>query len=204
MCERGPAVREERGFRHQWRDPDRSGPQCVQFTVLAVRTDNNIYRPREAQLSALLPRSVPLEPPPEPGRSRTTGGRVHRYKGHAVQKNIADIYGPQARTEPENDDIWATIFQEATDTIDTTSDLVPYWVFTSDGSDAARIERHAPILPISQKEQQLAELKESLAVCRMVFGQPRQDDLVEYLLKHLSAGEVETALADLQIDLSPF
>ena len=37
----------------------------------------------------------------------------------------------------------------------------------------------------------------------MAFDQPRQDDLVEYLLQHLSEDEIETVLADLQIDLSP-
>lgn len=92
------------------------------------------------------------------------------------------------------------MFQEAADDTDVNSELIPYWVFQEDNSDSAGIERHAPVLPVSREEQQLAELKESLAVYRMAFGQPRQDDLVEYLLQHLSPEEIETALADLQID----
>jgi len=95
------------------------------------------------------------------------------------------------------------MFQKAADDAGADSDLVPYWVFPDDNSDAAKIERHAPVLPVSSEEQQLAELKESLAVYRMAFGQPRQDDLVEYLLQHLSEDEIETVLADLQINLSP-
>lgn len=130
-------------------------------------------------------------------------GRVHRYKGHAVRKNVAAAYGPQALTETKGDDVWTTVFQEAEAAADTTTDLIPYWVFTGDGSDSARIERHAPVLPVSHEERQLEELKESLAVYRMAFGQPRQDDLVEYLLQHLSTGEVESILTNLQIDLSP-
>lgn len=142
--------------------------------------------------------------PPNPVDLEQREGRVHRYKGHAVRKNIADAYGSQARTEEGSDDVWTTVFQEAEAAADTTTDLIPYWVFTGDDSDSARVERHAPVLPVSQEERQLAELKESLAVYRMAFGQPRQDDLVEYLLQHLSDEEVEAVLADLQIDLSPY
>lgn len=130
-------------------------------------------------------------------------GRVHRYKGHAVRKNIAAAYGHQARIEAENGDVWTTVFQEATDAAETTTDLTPYWVFTGDDLATSHIERHVPVLPVSREEQQLAELKESLAVYRMAFGQPRQDDLVEYLLQHLSAEEVKAVLTDVQIDLSP-
>jgi hypothetical protein len=139
--------------------------------------------------------------PPNPVDLEQREGRVHRYKGHAVRKNVADVYGSQASSG--DGDIWSSMFQKAADDAGANSDLVPYWVFPNDNSDAAKIERHAPVLPVSKEEQQLAELKESLAVYRMAFGQPRQDDLVEYLLQHLSEDEIETVLADLQIDLSP-
>jgi len=46
-------------------------------------------------------------------------------------------------------------------------------------------------------------LKHALAVYRMVFGQPRQDDLLDYLSRHLSATELSQKMLDLQIDLSP-
>ncbi len=139
--------------------------------------------------------------PPNPVDLEQREGRVHRYKGHAVRKNVADVYGSQVSLGDV--DIWSTMFQKAADDAGANSDIVPYWVFPDDNSDAAKIERHAPVLPVSKEEQQLAELKESLAVYRMAFGQPRQDDLVEYLLQHLSEDEIKTALVDLQIDLSP-
>ena len=36
-------------------------------------------------------------------------GRVHRYKGHAVRKNVADVYGWMA-LDPEHDDPWEAVF----------------------------------------------------------------------------------------------
>lgn len=55
--------------------------------------------------------------------------------------------------------------------------FVPYWVFPG----AAAIERHVPMFPLSRESVHLDDLRRSLAVCRMVFGQPRQDDLMAYL-----------------------
>ena len=37
----------------------------------------------------------------------------------------------------------------------------------------------------------------------MVFGQPRQEDLVEYLLEHVSKETLEDVLDELRVDLSP-
>ena len=71
---------------------------------------------------------------------------------------------------------------------------MPYWVFPGD----AKIERHLPILPMSREVGQFARLKRDVAGYRVVFGQPRQDDLVEYL------GDVsEEKLLELRIDLAP-
>ena len=57
------------------------------------------------------------------------------------------------------------------------NDLVPYWVFEGD----AKIERHVPSLPLSREEGRLHDLSRSLALYRMVFGQPRQEELLEWL-----------------------
>jgi hypothetical protein len=43
------------------------------------------------------------------------------------------------------------------------------------------IERHVPTMPLSQDERCCEDLRRSLAVYRMVFGQPRQEDLLAYL-----------------------
>ncbi|MCY4655992.1 MAG: helicase-related protein [Gammaproteobacteria bacterium] len=104
-------------------------------------------------------------------------GRVHRYKGHAVRKNIAERYGLTALFEShKGGDPWQTLFQIAHQgKTNGYSDLVPYWVF-EEGS--ARIERRIPLLPYSKEVGKLKRLKEGLALYRMVFGQPRQEDLL--------------------------
>jgi hypothetical protein len=78
--------------------------------------------------------------------------------------------------------------------------MSPYWNFPVEGG--ARVERYVPALPFSRDHFKLAALRKSLAIYRMVFGQSRQEDLVEYLLKHLSEAEVAPVAELLQIDLS--
>jgi hypothetical protein len=41
------------------------------------------------------------------------------------------------------------------------------------------------------------------AVYRLVFGQPGQDDLVEYLKQHIPEYQLEDLVGRLKIDLSP-
>jgi len=41
-----------------------------------------------------------------------------------------------------------------------------------------KVERVVPILPLSREEEQLERLKRSLAIYRVVFGQPRQAELI--------------------------
>src|SRR5690606_25200405 len=67
-------------------------------------------------------------------------GRVHRYKGHAVRKNVAERYGLTALSVAhEGGDPWQTLFQIAAQgKSNGLSDLIPYWIF-EDGS--ARVER---------------------------------------------------------------
>jgi hypothetical protein len=37
----------------------------------------------------------------------------------------------------------------------------------------------------------------------MVFGQPRQEDLLNYLLSHLPSGQLDALMREARIDLSP-
>ena len=104
-------------------------------------------------------------------------GRVHRYKGHAVRKNVAERFGLNALSgSHEGDDPWQTLFRIASqDKTNECSDLVPYWIF-EEGS--AHVERRIPLLPYSKEVGKLKRLKQGLALYRMVFGQPRQEDLL--------------------------
>ncbi len=131
-------------------------------------------------------------------------GRVHRYKGHAVRKNLATVHGAQAlRTNAE--DPWSSMFDLAKAArAESDTDLVPFWIYPI--VDGAQIERHVPTLPLSSDSARLTHLLRSLAVYRMVFGQPRQDDLVELLLAQLSdedRANQQALLDEVRIDLSP-
>jgi hypothetical protein len=130
-------------------------------------------------------------------------GRVHRFKGHAVRRNLADRYGDGAlRGATDDRDVWDTLFTSgARDRPPDATDLVPYWVYATEGG--ARIERHVPCLPLSRDAARRDALRRSLAVYRMVFGQPRQEDLVDYLLTRVQPEELARAVDELRIDLSP-
>ena len=104
-------------------------------------------------------------------------GRVHRYKGHAVRKNLAATY-PRAALARKDGDPWQALFTRMTRRRSTANDLVPSWVFAN---GPARIERLVPALPFSRDEARLAGLKRSLAAYRLAFGQPRQEDLIAFL-----------------------
>ena len=138
--------------------------------------------------------------PPNPVDFEQREGRVHRYKGHAVRKNIAQVHG-EAALQTGDRDRWETAFRFARDAraADAT-DVVPYWVY-SEGD--ARIERHVPALPLSRDQERAARLRGSLAVYRMVFGQPRQEDLVAYLLERVSREELNATVTEMRIRLDP-
>ena len=78
-------------------------------------------------------------------------------------------------------------------------DIVPFWVYEG----PARIQRLVPLIPLSREVERLERLKRSLAAYRMVFGQPRQEDLVAYLQGRMGDEELGELAERLRIDLSP-
>lgn len=126
-------------------------------------------------------------------------GRIHRYKGHAIRKNVAAAFGTQA-LQSEYEDPWQTAFELARRSRPShESDLVPYWLF----SGPAQIERHVPMLPLSREVGRLHDLRKSLTLYRMVFGQSRQEDLIAFLLKQVPETQQVALAAELRMDLSP-
>ncbi len=126
-------------------------------------------------------------------------GRVHRYKGHAVRKNVAAAFATEALDRPASD-VWETVFAIGrANRPSQENDIVPYWLFPGD----AKIERHVPALPFSREAERIHGLRRSLAIYRMVFGQSRQEDLIAYLLAHIPEEDRAWIMAELQIDLSP-
>jgi hypothetical protein len=130
-------------------------------------------------------------------------GRIHRYKGHVIRRNVARRYPFQsvAGTISSFTDVWQEIFERACqDRPSGQNDLTPFWIFNGEGS--YKIIRHIPALPLSREMEQINELYKSLVTYRMVFGQPRQEDLL-HLLRTLFDGEVTDDLLALKIDLAP-
>ncbi len=120
-------------------------------------------------------------------------GRINRYKCLAVRQNIANKYG----TEPT----WDTMFEKASEQEKGQfSDLIPYWCLTGDEAETVKIERIVPMYPMSQDRIKYLRLIKILSLYRLTLGQPRQEELVEFLDKEIA----DVASDDLFIDLSPF
>ncbi len=145
--------------------------------------------------------------PPNPVDLEQREGRVHRYHGHAIRKNIAQKVGARALDEAratlasdEQITPWELAYRFVDDEYSADSGLVPHWVF-AEGD--ARIQRQSPVLPLSRDADRVGALRQSLAVYRMVFGQPRQDDLLEFILREVPDDRRYDLAAALTIDLSP-
>jgi hypothetical protein len=132
-------------------------------------------------------------------------GRIHRFKGHAVRRNVAADYQTVGRSAAG--DPWEAMFDAAhanpghADRPESLTDIVPYWVYTRDGG--AAIERYVPALPLSRDRTAAERLKRAVASYRLAFGHARQDDLLAYLAGEIDPDTLERLTAELGIDLSP-
>lgn len=126
-------------------------------------------------------------------------GRVHRYQGHAVRRNVAASHGPDAlRSWRPGDDLWTLVFKLAEKAARGTnaSDLVPHWIAPGEH----KVQRHVPQLPYTTEVEAFQRLKRQLAAYRVVFGQPRQEELVTLL----DRSDVDIAqLRNWAVDLAP-
>jgi len=83
-------------------------------------------------------------------------GRIHRYKGHVIRRNIAAAYplSSLASQVGKLGDLWQAAFEQACAARETgQNDLVPYWIFEAE--DGPRVYRHIPSLPLSRDLQHL-------------------------------------------------
>jgi hypothetical protein len=128
-------------------------------------------------------------------------GRIHRYKGHAVRWNVVTHAAPYRLPSKRGmlEDVWEELFRLAKETIGDEDELVPYWL-VPDGR--YQIERHVPLYPLSREHARFDDLKQKLALYRLAFGQPRQDDLLAYL-QGRSPITPDTGFQPVFIDLSP-
>ena len=125
-------------------------------------------------------------------------GRVDRYKGHAIRKNVAATHRSEALA-PGVTDPWNAVFEAAAAEDDRgLGDLTPFWIYPGD----SLLQRRIMALPLSRDEERWALLQESLALYRLAFGQPRQEDMLA-ALERRGLTERPDRADEIRIDLRP-
>jgi hypothetical protein len=131
-------------------------------------------------------------------------GRIHRYKGHMIRRNVSRAFPLSALKtfDLKLKDPWEVMFRLALkNRQEGLNDLVPYWIYEVE--DGYSIRRHVPTFPLSSDREHLENLRKTLVAYRMVLGQPRQEDLVHYLQMRFEEGVDPNEFLKFRIDLSP-
>lgn len=126
-------------------------------------------------------------------------GRINRYKCLAIRQNVAQKYG----SEQIEKNLWEGLFEKAEigEKKDNQSELIPFWCFGK--NQKIKIERIVPIYPMSSDITRYERLIKILSMYRMTLGQPRQEELLEYVFSNCDEKEIKQ-MKDLFIDLSPW
>ncbi len=107
-------------------------------------------------------------------------GRVNRFAGHAIRRNVADAHWADV-LRASGDDPWKAAFGAASESVAvaTFGEFAPWWVYPGN----ARVERILARYPLSRDHDRYERLRDDLALYRLTLGQPRQEDMVELLRK---------------------
>lgn len=127
-------------------------------------------------------------------------GRVNRYGGLAVRRNLARLHGDALLTglRPTANP-WSLAYElGASKADDRFDELAPHWICNG----PTKIERHLLPYPLSSDLTRYEQLKEDLVLYRLTFGQPRQEDLLDLLRRRGVGSDPDTA-AGMQLDLRP-
>jgi hypothetical protein len=124
-------------------------------------------------------------------------GRVDRYRGHAVRKNIVAAHGCEALSSTSGHP-WDRLYDLATDHQDELGDFSPGWVYPG----PHRVERHVAPFAFSTDLERYDRMKRDVALYRLTFGQPRQEDMLDVLRRRGIDADPDTLKA-LRIDLAP-
>ena len=121
-------------------------------------------------------------------------GRVNRFGGHAVRRNIAARHRASVMTSQEADP-WKAAYDAARDQSAHLGEFAPYWIYPG----SFKVERQLINYPLSRDTAKVVALKDDLALYRLAFGQPRQEDLLDFL-KRRGVDGAGTAGIDLRPD----
>lgn len=127
--------------------------------------------------------------PANPVNFEQREGRVDRYAGHAIRRNIVAKHR-EAILRSDDYDPWKAAFRLGLDEQERFGEFAPWWVYPG----PAKIERIVMPYPLSIDNERLASLKRDVQLYRLTFGQPRQEDMLE-LLKQLYESESDAARA---------
>lgn len=120
-------------------------------------------------------------------------GRVNRFAGHAVRKNVVHEHWPDvlASKDPR---AWRAAFDAAVSAENELGEFSPWWMYPG----PARIHRVLARYPLSRDVAKYERLRSALTLYRLTLGQPRQEDMVDMLARRgVDAGELPV------IDLRP-
>jgi len=112
-------------------------------------------------------------------------GRVDRFAGHAIRRNVAAAHWQDVRAS-DDPDPWKAAFQFAMAAEDEKyGEFAPWWVYPG----PAQVQRILARYPLSRDQDRYERLRDDLALYRLTLGQPRQEDMVELLRKRGVDGE---------------
>ncbi|WP_455904043.1 DEAD/DEAH box helicase [Microbacterium sp.] len=122
-------------------------------------------------------------------------GRVHRFMGHAVRKNVAARHWDDVLSSESA--AWDAAFEAAVNSSQSAGlgQFAPWWVYDGD----ARIHRRIASFTLSRDHAKYERLLDALTLYRLTLGQPRQEDMIRLMKQN----GVEQDLAAGAIDLRP-
>ena len=120
-------------------------------------------------------------------------GRVNRFAGHAVRKNVAEGHWQDVLASDDGR-AWRAAFDAALGTHNDLGEFSPWWVYPG----SARIHRVLAQYPLSRDIDKYDRLRNALTLYRLTLGQPRQEDMVDMLAKRGVDGDAVPT-----IDLRP-
>jgi hypothetical protein len=151
-------------------------------------------------------------------------GRIHRYRNHAVRRNVAHDWGRAAQGARHLGAAaqWKRMFEVSSQSMVAagrdkegmkpswiyergdfaTEHRVPAWLASQQG-EPAEIERHVPTMAHSKDCVRYEEMIQAVGCYRLVFAQPRQEELLAHLMKVRSESSEAVLEEDLAINLRP-
>lgn len=102
-------------------------------------------------------------------------GRVHRFMGHAVRKNVAMAHWEDVLHA--DSPAWEAAMAAAEGSAEDLGEFAPWWIYPG----PARIHRRVATLTLAREHERYDRLVEALALYRLTLGQPRQEDMLRLL-----------------------